>query len=246
MTLTPQEIVADIESAHAPMPVPDIVYGVHISLQHRYLYAITPKAACSTLRVALLRLELGHNTPTPPMSVIHAREYHPTLSPLQVGSFSAFLRRDDIFKFCFVRDPYTRLLSSYLDRIGRNKAEKRRLLDQLGLAGDPIETPVSFGGFVRHVTRQSVAEQDPHWRVQYHQTLQGSIRYDFIGRYERFAEDTRVVAERLHPDFLSYLPDALNVTGADRQMDDYYTPELLGLVSEAFALDFEAFGYPKR
>jgi hypothetical protein len=55
------------------------------------------------------------------------------------------------------------------------------------------------------VVEQPAALMDNHWRVQYYQTMQPGIKYAFIGRFERFAEDTRVAGGRIAEGFGSYV-----------------------------------------
>ena len=64
-----------------------------------------------------------------------------------MGNFSEFVERGDIFKFCFIRNPYTRILSVYLDRIKSNKPKKRQIMIQNAnryLSGEGL----SFSEFV--------------------------------------------------------------------------------------------------
>jgi hypothetical protein len=246
--ITQADIWARLQSFYGGIPVQDIDYAVHISLRHKYIFTIVPKAACSMLRLAINRFELDNQNVLPwAMDVIHARAFTPTLRPTQVGDFQSLVERPDYFKFCFVRDPHIRLLSSYLNRIAGNKAQKQAVLRGVGLADAPLETHVSFETFVSFVTSQSPAEMDPHWRPQYHQTLQGALPYDFIGRVERLHEDLEVVAGHLGRDFLACVPKKpMNVHNAAALFERYYTPELLDKVTQLYAIDFETFGYAKR
>jgi len=67
---------------------------------------------------------------------IHGREFSPRLRTHQVGSLDRVCRRPDFLKFCFVRNPYARLLSTYLDRIGNSKEQKIVLLRAMNLPAD--------------------------------------------------------------------------------------------------------------
>ncbi|MBD0335929.1 MAG: sulfotransferase family 2 domain-containing protein [Cyanobacteria bacterium Co-bin13] len=106
--------------------------SIHISLKHRYLYVDTPKVGCSTIKLTLQRLELeDEQFARDDFEDIHLRKFSPLLMPIQVGPLDAFLSRSDIFKFCFVRNPYTRVLSCYLDKIAAPHPIKAQILRQL-------------------------------------------------------------------------------------------------------------------
>src|SRR6476646_383541 len=67
--------------------VDDYFYHIHISLNHKFMYFETPKAACSTIKVVLQRLELRDPSFFLPRPLVHERYYSPLLSPAQIGSF---------------------------------------------------------------------------------------------------------------------------------------------------------------
>jgi hypothetical protein len=149
-----------------------------------------------------------------------------------------------MFKFCFVRHHFTRLLSCYLDKIQRNRPQKAEILRQLGLPEDKLDTPVSFGQFVSAVVEQPVSAMNHHWRAQYYQTMQDGIQYDFIGRFEQLEEGMRVLEERISPELARCLrPESRNATEARTESENYLTDELKEAIYQKFHLDFEHFGY---
>ncbi len=244
MTLA-SEFASDLAGLHPHLPVSAVVYGVNISLRHKYIFVETPKCACTTIKLALQRLELADArfTRSDPED-IHVREFSPLLNPRQVPSFRNLLADESFFKFCFVRNPFTRLLSSYLDKFQRNRPQKIEILRQLGLPDHRLDTPVSFEQFVKAVVEQPVALMDAHWRVQYYQTMQSGITYDFIGRFERFAEDMRVAGGRIAQDFGSYLgAEIYNGTDAASAAEHYLTKDIKTEIRRKYQIDFEHFGY---
>jgi dermatan 4-sulfotransferase 1 len=166
------------------------------------------------------------------------------LDPRQVPSFPDLLADEAFFKFCFVRNPFTRLLSCYLDKIQRNRPQKAAILRQLGLPDHRLDAPVSFEQFVKAVVEQPAALMDVHWRAQYYQTLQAGIKYDFIGRFERFAEDMRIAGGRIAEDFGSYFGgEVYNGTDAGAAAEHYLTMDLKKDIRRKYEIDFEYFGY---
>lgn len=232
----------------AQVPLFDFLYSVNISIVHRYIYVETPKVGCSTLKSLLIRAELDDDLKFRDLYAIHDRARSPLLNPRQVGDFSNFIRKDP-FKFCFVRNPYSRLLSSYLDIIANPDPRRDKIVQRLanqsrigsGLRADTF----AFSEFVEAVIQQPVELMDAHWRMQYYQTFQESFRYDFIGRFEHFADDVRLVCDKIGIDFTRwYRREAQHATDADNRLDEFYDQRLRDLVHSKFRLDFEHFGYP--
>jgi len=82
---------------------------------------------------------------------IHKREFSPLIKPSQVGNFDKFLNRNKLFKFCFVRNPYTRLLSAYFEKIKLGKSQKCSILLHMGKYPYNLNTEISFSEFVHVV-----------------------------------------------------------------------------------------------
>ncbi|PHI21464.1 hypothetical protein CEQ90_03440 [Lewinellaceae bacterium SD302] len=238
---------------HPEMSIQDFNYTIKISPKHNYAYAVTPKAGCTTLQKILIDAEFGEHQHFDQVQYMHYKEFLPFLSPMQIGDPKVFFRRPDIFTFCFVRNPYTRLLSGYLDKIVRKKDQRDPILEIMGKGQD---YEISFSEFLEVVCGQPINEQDHHWRVQYYLTYQAGIKYDFIGRFENLDNDICHVCENLGiTEFMGkdlYKCDENDdsvafgrhhATGADALLDEYYTPELKKMVANKFTLDFEYFGY---
>ena len=228
------------------VPFQTFNYSINISLQYRYIFVETPKVCCSTIKLNLQRLETGLPDSIWPQEMdIHDRSFSPLLSPRQVHNFDALLDSGSLFKFCFVRDPYTRLLSCYLDKIAGNRPPKHSILNTLGLEKDDLSIDISFAEFVDAINSQPIIEMNPHWRPQYYQTFQNTLEYDFIGRYENFARDFKYILATISPQGKAHHPrnETRHKTGANQLLDQYYTPEILDKVNRIFEVDFTAFEY---
>ena len=126
------------------------------------------------------------------------------------------LRDPRTFRFAFVRNPWSRLVSSYLNRIVGRGAEYRNVMKRLYRGkwyqlpkriryyarkraygvGWPESAEVTFREFImREVAVMPVMEMDPHWRPQY--AFLGRHEPDFIGRFERLSEDLEVLGRKL-------------------------------------------------
>ncbi|MGB5264133.1 MAG: sulfotransferase family 2 domain-containing protein, partial [Lutimonas sp.] len=159
-------------------------YAVYVSLKEKYVFVETAKVACSTIKLTLQRLELNdRNFSRENFQDVHDRAYSPLLKLQQIPNFEQALKNDNFFRFCFVRNPYTRTLSAYLDKIlGNSAREKSIILSQLGHDMRDMSIHISFEEFISAIEKQPISMMDNHWRHQYYSTYQETIRYDFIGR----------------------------------------------------------------
>lgn len=220
-------------------------YSINISLQYNYLFTETPKSACSTIKTILQKMELGNpDFYRDDFEEIHDRDFSPLLKPSQLGSLDFFLKGNRLYKFCFSRNPYTRLLSAYIDKIKSNKPEKRFILQALGRDSNQLEQDIIFEDFVYAISRQEIIEMNPHWRIQYYQTFQENISYDFIGKIENFSEDIKIVLKTINPNYQQFMTtEKRHATNANQLLKTYFTPSLVKLVQQIYEKDFIFFGY---
>ncbi|HVV64796.1 MAG TPA: sulfotransferase family protein [Rhizomicrobium sp.] len=216
-------------------------YLINWSQKHRYIYVETPKVACSSIKLSLQRIELDDRAYVP--SDIHKRAQSPLLSvrarPLR---FLRALRSSAYFRFCFVRDPYARVLSAYLDKLVRNERERPQSLASLGLAPD---AQPSFREFLEALERTEPSKFDVHWARQVDLLTPKLVAYDFIGRFENFREDFSTVLGRIGrgPDWIA---DARqHRTDASAQLSQWIGPAERALIERIFAADFDAYGYSR-
>lgn len=247
-------IEAQTASLHPKISPEDFRHTLLISPRHNYVFANNPKVACTTIRKLLIDAEYGEIRPFPHRAgTIHYNNFLPFLSIWQMDNFPEWVSGPGIFTFCFVRNPYTRLLSGYLNKVAGGEAQKMNILEPLGLADQP-DAEVSFETFIETVCALPVDKQDPHWRVQYYQTCQAGINYNFIGRFENLEADLRTVAN--HIGITNFITEETfgsvgqngrsHATNAGSLLKQYYTPELCALVQDGFREDFEHFGYDKN
>jgi hypothetical protein len=238
-----QQFLEDVSQFCGPVPPENVNYSIHISLKDKYIYVETPKAACSTMKLSLISLELGYDFPLEEQTsgYIHLRDWSPLLTPKQVVSFTRLLALP-FLKFCFVRNPFTRVLSAYLDKIRRKTLQKKKWLSLFG--NREPSAPITFSEFLMSVGRQPVGLMDSHWRPQYFQTFQQHISYDLVGRFETFSKDFLTLTKLLgHDRPLHMRRDANHKTDAASLLHDFYSEETEQLVQSIYEVDFEHFGY---
>lgn len=238
--------IREIDSLLNPLDAESIDYSVHVGLHDKYVFVETPKVACSSIKLSLINLERrSMDQMLPPEDFVHDRARYPLLQPSMVPGFDLILKSKDFYKFCFVRNPYTRLLSGYLDKVLGNYPEKRSILIQLGYNRFKIDRFISFEEFVDAVCEQSIGDHDPHWREQYTHCYMGRFDYHFVGHLETMKADLAASFDQIIPGGSRFITRCdRHKTSATGKMTEYYTPEILKKVNEKYQRDFEAFGYP--
>lgn len=218
-------------------------YVTHYSHRFGYLYVETPKVSCTTIKRVLQLIELDWDEARLPENV-HDR----TASPLpklwqEKRPLAEIFQGQAYFRFSFVRNPYTRSLSAYLDKILHNEWERQRLAPQLGL---PADGRVSFLDFLAAVRTQDNEDRDIHWRTQHSLLRTDAVPYDFIGRFETFGAGFERVIDRIAP---GKGQRALNVradyhrTDAKSALGRYLGTKERDLVFEIYQDDFKTFSY---
>lgn len=152
----------------------------------------------------------------------------------------------DYFVFTFVRNPYSRILSAYLEKFLRRRKDGEIYRTQLGFKPDILPNTVSFVEFLRRVRQYPASNLNAHFTPQWYVLgLDRSMKYDFIGRLENIASDFPYVLSRLNhserpPEILHQAPHAQK---ASTKLKQYYGEEERMLVEEIYKDDFKYFGY---
>lgn len=117
-------------------------------------------------------------------------------------------------KFLFVRDPYERLFSGYIDKIFTPSYQTQGLSEHIrqhfgenlqpAAMGDrklanqttgsfSCVTSVSFSEFCRYVTNDIGVAVNAHFMPMYAKCLPCHVGYDFVGKMETFRDDTNFI-----------------------------------------------------
>lgn len=141
-------------------------------------------------------------------------------------------RFQSYFKFAFVRNPWDRLVSAYhYLRAGHPTSP---------IAVD-LQKCRDFQEFVTELLHDPRVASEQHIQPQ-HQFVtdsRGRLAVDFVGRFERLAEDFAYIADRVHPGA------ALGVTNPSRHEGyrTYYSDVTRAIVGEFYHRDIALFGY---
>jgi hypothetical protein len=210
--------------------------------QYRAIYISVPKVACTSFKTAfaqLLGVGLGNGHRDP-----HRVRYP---SPVPIDGLQEYLY-PGFYRFGFVRNPWDRLVSCYRDKIRNEVDGYTNFTIRPGVANclarwSAFAPGMSFEDFVAAVVSIPDAEADEHFRSQ-HTFLtngEGKLSADFVGRYERLAEDFQIVQQTTGLPALE-LPRLQAARSATRYAA-FYTPRTREVVAERFRKDIEMFGY---
>lgn len=178
---------------------------------------VQPKHAKSKIKSRILKVETNYQK-------FAFREHSPISQAKNIMPKSLY---ESYFKFAFVRNPYTRLVSAY-EFIKRHP-------------GHPRYKKVIKMDFYEYILYQS-KRFDAH-QINMLTDKNGILQMDFIGRFENLHKDWAYICNKLKLDNaeLSHRKKASPVN-----YSDYYNDENKALVAKLWKKDFEAFGYNRE
>lgn len=197
-----------------------------VSHQDKLVWVAVAKAASMVMHAAMTK-KLG----------IRFNEWH----RYSVPSIAQVRQMTGYFRFGFVRNPWARLLSCYMDKIvGPTIRDQQFILGQYGF------TPgMPFEDFVRGVAEISDREADGHFVSQFYELgHEGELAVDYVGRFENLPAAWNELRPRYDLPELPWAP-----VGSPRSRFDFdyhkphYTPELIEIVGRRYSDDVRHFGY---
>ena len=154
---------------------------------------------------------------------------------LSVGKYPLIeketIEKKSKFKFTFVRNPYTRLLSCWNGWV--RKKDNSRLYKIEG-----IYKGMSFSEFV-HIVKDIPNELcDQHFAPM--TTILDNIELDFVGKLENMNQDWKELSNTIPiPKEVLHIEN----TRTNDRMKSFYNDELFEIVRKRYASDFEMFNY---
>lgn len=191
--------------------------------EHRLLYLRLPKCGNSSVVAALPAPELRRLRPS-------------KLS----GSF------EDWTTFTFVRNPWSRLVSTYRQKVASGATTSRLkegVFEGFLESGIPVYSGISFAEFCELACSFPDYETEKHLTSQSYVLMhKGAAVVKNVGRFETISEDWRRIAELVG--ITVELPK-LNVSNAEEAhyREYYQDSRLVNLVGDRYANDVANFGY---
>ncbi len=215
-------------------------YETIILHEYQAIYFAIPKVGSSTWhRICAILL----NVDIPPIAIQKERrvENLPGINKKELVKYKNY------FKFCFVRNPWDRLVSCY-----GNKIKTDPSLNSIGITNGiasgflrfgVFKAGMSFDEFVRAVVNIPDVDADPHFKSQYTFIAKetGEKLVDFIGKLENAEEDFLYVLNRLNR--TDILIPHFKKNSNKKHYREYYTPDVRDMVSKRYSKDIQMFGY---
>lgn len=161
-----------------------------------------------------------------------------TLLDLSLDELNAL---DRLHLFVVIRNPYSRVLSAFLDRF-RNPDYRHRY--------GPFDlTPEGFGMFLEWLEKDGLA-RNGHWNFQHKRMILPLEGYDTVIRFENFREELINMLESRNlciPDGClqdMFPADQDKRTSANKKLEQFYNAERRDRVARIYAADFNYLGYP--
>jgi len=230
--------------------------NIIVSERNRLIFCSIPKVACTNWKYLIRKWEgLDYKD-------ISASHDHTKSGLRYLSDYS----RDDIdltqyYKFVFVRDPYMRLLSAYMDKLRNKKNPSEYTMFLRSVIGYNSAkrnvTDISFATFVNSIYQnKDKAQWNAHWRGQNTMCGLDEFPYDFVGKMENLTAHTKIVFDALKNNmnksgneeekfrFPTHEDINFPPSGSSKKVaDDMYTLDLMLKVRTLYADDFRILGY---
>ena len=224
-----------------------------------FIFAYVPKVACTNWK-SVLRYLAGF--PDYLDNRLAHDKVNGGLRYLDLtGPDLALLSDSGLRKYSFVRDPYSRTLSGYLNKIQSalplpdSQVQTHWLkivhaIDEFRNSTlDPALYPkVNFEIFLLWLRdSKSHFRNDEHWQKQSVLLRWPTVTFDFVGRFEALTPDAKYLLGEMGCDiaFPTQQEVKFAATGASDKLQHYLTQTCRDLIEQVFAADFANFGYAK-
>lgn len=190
-------------------------YCVTISDERKFIWYRVAKVGTRTIYNAVKEANVS-------LSVEHAYDVY-----VPIGCF------EDYFKFAFVRNPFDRLVSCWLNKVvGRKK-------NTFGVNHETWQEMQTLSGFIDYVETLDLQTCNVHLRSQ--SSLIDLSVIDYVGRMETFSADCREVFNLIGVELNTL--ESKNKTKSRTRYQDYYNEDDVQRVYKLYQKDCQIFGY---
>ena len=209
------------------------------SNQHKFIYISVPKAATRSIINALYEepeFELG--------SIKSSDQL------VKVFSDKKYI---NYYKFCFIRNPWSRVVSCYLDKIKNTKNHDQKSIVDMYRG---IKRGLNFSNFVEFLISKEGSDKyaDRHWLSQ-HKFItdkNGELLVDFMGKVENLENDWRQVCQKIGLPEVNlpvlntrqgWKPEETKFIKDQYYYQEFYNKDTKEKIGERYKKDIELFDY---
>ncbi|XP_028857052.1 carbohydrate sulfotransferase 14 isoform X4 [Denticeps clupeoides] len=237
----------------SPLKRKTLLQHILVNEEHRFLYCYVPKVACSNWKRMLKVLSGALENVDAKGKMDHKADlvFLGNMKPDEIR-----YRLRHYFKFMFVREPMTRLLSAYRNKFGEIQEYQKKYGPEIIRRYRPGYTAaeaaagadVTFAEFVRYLLDEDPDRMNEHWMPMYNLCQPCAVQYDFVGTYERLQEDAAYVLEKVGaPPHIRYPERQSWYKPVTKETLHYYLcsvpQKLVWDLLPKYIIDFSFFGY---
>jgi hypothetical protein len=216
-------------------------YASFACVDRGFLYIEVPKAACTAIKTFLrslytdapLRPFIENNRETRMDMFIHSRSNVPIppITSLPDTVQRELFESPDALRFTVVRNPYTRLISAWRDKVLLREPTVEDVHSS-------VQGEITFEKFIAYIEQCSPAYWDDHWAKQVDMCFSHAIPFNHIGKVETLSKTARALNR--HLGMRVALPIANS--GALR-IEPEFSEGTRVSIATLYADDFTEFGY---
>lgn len=188
-----------------------------ISRKHKFVFVHIPKTGGTTVTLLLQpHLKPGPRNGKAWQVHYHKHKMHSSIKPFR-GS-------EDYFKFAFVRNPWSWLVSQYTSGV---------IGKRYNHGGKKLSWPIFLGAISRQLIH---VEPQIKWLK-----LNNKIAVDYVARFENFTDEIKFIFNRLKLKY-NKIPHRLKQRNA-KHYTEWYNDSQRKIVAQAFKSDIKKFKY---
>ena len=182
-----------------------------ISHKHRFIFIEVPKTGTTTI-CSILKNNFDAVQPYKHLDIEQYKEKFPK----ETSSY---------FKFSFVRNPWSRVVSLY------HRKEGMQMKSEMTFS--------EFVGWIRLATDTCIMPTPKKYMIDFFK-IDNKLKMDFIGKFENLQEDFNTICDKIGipQQQLSHKNPTKH-----KYYTEYYDEETKQIVAEKYAKDIEYFGY---
>lgn len=225
------------------LPASIVNSRIYVCNDRSFIYFRIPKAANSYILANLIYNDLypkGDGDDIKLSEVDKLKEMKSTFHLMGVDDVKYAV--DKYYKFTVVRDPYSRFVSVYLDKIARNKKQAAKVCRKLGCESG---ADIDVEAFIDYLEMEGSIYEDPHWALQSDLIPLPNHSLDYIARFEDLENGANIIVGEVFGQGKIKKMASEHATNASSLSDEILTTALRNRVYNLYREDFDRFGYEK-